>query len=73
MGHPAWVGPGRQIQVKAGVADGDWIAVDGSLRAGDSIVVRGGESLRGNEKLDVVGVLEGEARRVTAERVKPAA
>ncbi|MEI2789236.1 MAG: HlyD family efflux transporter periplasmic adaptor subunit [Steroidobacteraceae bacterium] len=39
-------------------ADGDWIAVDGSLRAGDNIVV---------------GVFEGEARRVTAERVKPAA
>ena len=33
----------------------------------------GGESLRGNEKLDVVGVLEGETRRVTAERVKPPA
>ena len=63
----------ERVQVKAGVADGDWIAVDGSLRAGDNIVVRGGESLRGNEKLDVVGVFEGEARRVTAERVKPAA
>jgi hypothetical protein len=55
------------------VADGDWIAVDGSLRAGDNIAVRGGESLRGNEKLDVVGVFEGEARRVTVERVKPVA
>ncbi len=63
----------ERVPVKAGVADGDWIAVDGSLRAGDNIVVRGGESLRGNEKLDVVGVLEGEARRVTAERVEPRA
>jgi RND family efflux transporter MFP subunit len=62
-----------RVPVKAGVADGDWIAVDGSLRAGDYIVVRGGESLRGKEKLDVVGVFEGEARRVTAERVKPSA
>jgi hypothetical protein len=41
------------------VADSDWIAVD--------------ESLRGNEQLDVVGVVEGVARRVTVERVKPAA
>jgi RND family efflux transporter MFP subunit len=63
----------ERVPVKAGVADGDWIAVDGSLRAGDNIVVRGGESLRGKEKLDVVGVFEGEARRVTAERVKPSA
>ena len=45
----------------------------GLLRAGDNIVVRGGESLRGNESCDVVGVFEGEARRVTAERVKPSA
>jgi hypothetical protein len=37
------------------------------------VIVRGGEPLRGNEKLDVVGVFEGEARSVTAERVKPAA
>ncbi len=63
----------ERVSVKAGIADGDWIAVDGSLRAGDSIVVRGGESLRGNEKLDVVGVLEGEVRRVTVEHTKPAA
>jgi multidrug efflux pump subunit AcrA (membrane-fusion protein) len=62
-----------RVPVKAGVADGHWIAVDGSLRAGDHIVVRGGKSLRGKEKLDVVGVFEGEARRVTAERVKPSA
>ena len=63
----------ERVLVKAGVADGDWIAVDGSLRAGDSIVVRGGESLRGNDKLDVIGVLEGEATRVTVEHTKPAA
>src|SRR5207342_3281889 len=45
----------ERIGVKAGVADGDWIAVDGPLAAGDSIVVRGGELLRGNEKVQVVG------------------
>lgn len=63
----------ERVSVRAGVADGDWIAVEGSLRAGDNIVVRGGESLRGSEKLDVIGVFEGEARRVTVEHVKPAA
>jgi hypothetical protein len=50
-------------------------AVDGLLAAGNTVQVRLplGESLRGKEKLDFVGVLEGEARRVTAERVKPPA
>jgi RND family efflux transporter MFP subunit len=57
----------ERVPVKAGVADGDWIAVDGTLKAGDRVVVRGGESLRGNEKLDVVGVFEEEARQATAE------
>ena len=50
-------------------------AVDGLLAAGNTVQVRLplGESLRGREKLDVVGVLEGETRRVTLERVKPPA
>jgi RND family efflux transporter MFP subunit len=56
----------ERIPVKAGVADGDWIAVDGTLRAGDRIVVRGGETLRGAEKLDIVGVFEDESRSATA-------
>ena len=42
------------------MADGDWIAVEGQLAAGDQIVVRGGELLRGNEKVQVVGVFEDE-------------
>jgi RND family efflux transporter MFP subunit len=61
----------EQVPVQAGVADGEWIAVDGKLRAGDTIVVRGGESLRGNEKLDVVGVIEDEARQVQAGKTNP--
>jgi len=55
----------QRVPVKAGVADGDWIAVDGTLRAGDTVVVRGGETLRGDEKLDVVGVFEEETRRLS--------
>ena len=53
----------ERIGVKPGVADGDWIAVDGQLKAGDRVVVRGGESLRGTEKLEVVGTLETQLRR----------
>ncbi len=55
----------QRVPVKAGVADGDWIAVDGTLRAGDTVVVRGGETLLGDEKLDVVGVFEEETRRLS--------
>jgi hypothetical protein len=47
--------------VKSGAADGDWIAVDGKLAVGDSVIVRGGELLRGNDKVQIVGVFEDEA------------
>jgi RND family efflux transporter MFP subunit len=58
--------PAERVTVKPGVADGDWIAVDGGLRAGGRLVGRGGESLRGKEKLEVVGVFEEEVRRATS-------
>jgi multidrug efflux pump subunit AcrA (membrane-fusion protein) len=48
----------ERVDVKAGLADGDWIGVEGKLSPGDEVVVRGGEPLRGNEKLQVVGVFE---------------
>jgi RND family efflux transporter MFP subunit len=63
----------ERVQVKAGVADGEWIAVDGSLRAGDTVVVRGAETLRGNEKLDVVGIFAAEPQRLSLEGTKPGA
>jgi RND family efflux transporter MFP subunit len=63
----------ERIPVQAGVADGDWVAVDGTLKAGDRIVVRGGESLRGKEKLDVVGVFEEETKQVEAQARKTGA
>ena len=54
----------ERVPVKAGVADGQWIAVDGALKAGDQVIVRGGELLRGNELVQVVGVLEEEPSQV---------
>lgn len=48
----------ERITVEAGVADGEWIAVSGGLAHGDPVVVRGGETLRGGEKLQVVGIYE---------------
>lgn len=59
----------ERIGVEAGVADGEWIAVSGGLQSGDQIVVRGGELLRGGEKLQVIGIFEApEPRSVVAGR-----
>lgn len=44
----------ERVGVKLGVADGEWIAVDGELTAGDQVIIRGGESLRGGEPLKVL-------------------
>lgn len=63
----------ERVAVKAGVADGDWIAVDGPVRAGDRIVIRGGETLRGKEKLDIVGVYEEDVRSANAGASPPTA
>jgi RND family efflux transporter MFP subunit len=63
----------ERIQVQAGVADGDWIAVSGRLNAGDRVVVRGGESLRGKEKLEVVGIFEDSTQSAVVERSAAAA
>jgi RND family efflux transporter MFP subunit len=48
----------ERVDVTAGLADGDWIGVEGKVAAGDEVVVRGGELLRGNEKVQVVGIFE---------------
>ena len=48
----------ERVDVKAGLADGDWIGVEGKVAPGDEVVVRGGELLRGNEKVQVVGIFE---------------
>lgn len=50
----------ERIDVKAGVADGDWIGVEGKLAPGDQVVVRGGELLRGDDKVQIVGIFEDE-------------
>ncbi|MBV8063002.1 MAG: efflux RND transporter periplasmic adaptor subunit [Nevskia sp.] len=47
-------GKAEKVTVKPGVADGDWIAVDGGLVAGDKVVTRGGESLHDQDKVQVL-------------------
>jgi len=45
----------ERVAVTTGIADGDWVAVEGSLAANDAVVVRGGESLHDGAAVTVVG------------------
>jgi RND family efflux transporter MFP subunit len=56
----------ERVPVKAGVADGSWLAIDGALKSGDRVIVRGAELLRGNELVQVVGILEDDAQSQVA-------
>ena len=52
------VGPDNKVQrlaVTTGVADGDWVAVDGMLLASDTVVVRGAENLHDGASVKIVG------------------
>jgi RND family efflux transporter MFP subunit len=57
----------ERITVRPGVADGDWVGIEGDLKANDQVIVRGAELLRGDETVQVVGVLEQEAQLVDEE------
>ena len=41
----------KQVDVETGAADGDLIEVTGAVKAGDRIVIRGGERLRDGQKV----------------------
>jgi len=52
------VGPDNKVQrltVTTGIADGDWVAVEGMLLASDTVVVRGAENLHDGASVKVVG------------------
>lgn len=53
----------ERVNVTLGVADGDWIAVDEGLAPGDAVVVRGGESLRPDQDVKIVGMFDYDAGR----------
>jgi len=44
----------EKVTVRTGVADGDWVAIEGGLAAGDKIVTRGGESLHDQDAVQVI-------------------
>ena len=43
----------EKVIVTTGIAQGDWIAVDGPIQPGDRIVIRGGERLRDGKAVSV--------------------
>jgi hypothetical protein len=45
----------QRVAVTTGIADGDWVAVDGALGQADAVVVRGGENLHDGALVKVVG------------------
>lgn len=47
-------GKAVRVPVVPGVADGDWVAVDGGVKAADSVVVRGGESLHDGDPVQII-------------------
>jgi hypothetical protein len=52
------VGPDNKVQrmaVTTGVSEGDWVAVEGSLLATDTVVVRGAENLQDGATVKIVG------------------
>jgi RND family efflux transporter MFP subunit len=51
----------KQVDVELGAADGDLIEAIGAIRAGDRIVIRGGERLRDGQKVLVQGAGPAEA------------
>lgn len=45
----------QKVSVRTGVADGNWVAVEGELSAQDPVVVRGAESLHHGDTVTVIG------------------
>ncbi len=45
----------ERITVKIGIAEGDWVAVEGALSVADPVVVRGAETLHDGDIVTVIG------------------
>lgn len=43
----------HQVSVTTGLAEGDWIAVNGAIQAGDVVVIRGNERLRDQQSVTI--------------------
>ncbi|MEE2566620.1 efflux RND transporter periplasmic adaptor subunit [Hyphobacterium marinum] len=58
QGSHVWVvaedNTARQVQVRTGAQDGEYVAVEGEIGAGDRVVVRGAENLRPGQPLNIL-------------------
>jgi RND family efflux transporter MFP subunit len=45
----------ERVPVKTGVAEGDWVAVEGELSEADPVVIRGAETLHDGDVVNIVG------------------
>lgn len=45
-----------RVPVKTGVAEGEWVVIDGALKPGERVIVRGAEGLRDGDAIDIVKV-----------------
>lgn len=43
-----------RVPVVTGVAEGEWVVIDGGLKAGEQVIVRGAESLRDGDAVQIV-------------------
>lgn len=44
----------EQVEIKTGIAQGEWIEVIGDIHAGDRVITRGGERLRPGQKVSII-------------------
>lgn len=47
-------GVARRVLVRPGAQDGDWVGVEGEIEAGERVVIRGAESLREGQPLNIL-------------------
>ena len=57
----------RRVPVKTGIAQGQWIEVDGELTPNDSVVIRGGESLHDGDPVQITAPTSASGVRLTAQ------
>jgi multidrug efflux pump subunit AcrA (membrane-fusion protein) len=46
-------GVAKRVDVELGVADGDLVQIVGAVKAGDRLVIRGGERLRDGQQVEI--------------------
>lgn len=59
-------GAARRVLVRSGAQDGEWVAVEGEIEAGERVVIRGAENLRDGQPLNILNDTENTASNAVA-------